>query len=161
MNNINSKKQIKYPLRFKLFMVAAVIIVPMIILAVYQMAALHNYSTAYDAIVRRITSANNYNLNFKEEMDESMYKIVVESVTFDEIDENSDLINPYTLIEDAEENFTKLQEITSNRDSLDWIKRILLNLDTLKDRINEIRENLKETEIMRKILRCLNLISIF
>ena len=145
MNNINSKKQIKYPLRFKLFMVAAVIIVPMIILAVYQMAALHNYSTAYDAIVRRITSANNYNLNFKEEMDESMYKIVVESVTFDEIDENSDLINPYTLIEDAEENFTKLQEITSNRDSLDWIKRILLNLDTLKDRINEIRENLKET----------------
>ena len=145
MNNINSKKQIKYPLRFKLFMVAAVIIVPMIILAVYQIAALHNYSTAYDAIVRRITSANNYNLNFKEEMDESMYKIVVESVTFDEIDENSDLINPYTLIEDAEENFTKLQEITSNRDSLDWIKRILLNLDTLKDRINEIRENLKET----------------
>ena len=145
MNNNSSKKQIKYPLRFKLFMVAAVIIVPMIILAVYQIAALHNYSTAYDAIVRRITSANNYNLNFKEEMDESMYKIVVEAVTFDEIDENSDLINPYTLIEDAEENFTKLQEITSNRDSLDWIKRILLNLDTLKDRINEIRENLKET----------------
>ena len=146
MINYSNGKQIKYPLRVKLFMVAAIIIIPMIILAVYQIAALHNYSTAYDAIVRRITSANNYNLNFKEEMDESMYKIVVEAVTFDEIaDENNELINPYTLIEDARENFTNLKEITSSRDSLDWIKRILLNLDTLKDRINEIRDNLKQT----------------
>jgi two-component system sensor histidine kinase YesM len=117
----------------------------MIILAIYQIAALHNYSTAYDAIVRRITSANDYNLNFKEEMDESMYKIVVEAVTFDEIDENDDLIDPYILIDNARENFTNLKEITSSRESLDWIKRILLNLDTLRDRINEIRDNLQET----------------
>ncbi len=136
-------------------MVAAIIIIPMIILAVYQIAALYNYSTAYDAIVRRITSANNYNLNFKEEMDESMYKIVVEAVTFDEIDENNDLINPYTLIEDAKENFTNLKEITSSRDSLDWIKRILLNLDTLEDRINEIRDNLKQTGLYEENIEML------
>ena len=126
-------------------MVAAVIILPMIILSIYQIAALHNYSTAYDTIVRRITTANNYNLNFKEEMDESMYKIVVEAETFESIDINNDLINPYQLIEDARENFTNLQEITSSRESLDWIKRILLNLDTLQDRINGIRDNLKQT----------------
>ncbi len=145
MINYNNGKQIKYPLRLKLFMVAVVIIIPMIILSVYQIAALHNFSTAYDTIVRRITSANNYNLNFKEEMDESMYKIVVEAETFESIDKNSDLKNPYKLIEDARANFTNLQKITSNKDSLDWIKRILLNLDTLKARINEIRENLNQT----------------
>ena len=145
MTNYSDIKQIKYPLRIKLFMVAVIIIIPMIILAIYQIAALHNYSTAYDAIVRRITSANDYNLNFKEEMDESMYKIVVEAVTFDEIDENEDLIDPYILIDNARENFTNLKEITSSRESLDWIKRILLNLDTLRDRINEIRDNLQET----------------
>lgn len=145
MLDYSNGKPIKYPLRLKLSMVAAVIIVPMIILSLYQIAALHNYSTAYDAIVRRITSANNYNLNFKDEMDESMYKLVVEAETFEAIDENSDLINPYKLIEDAKENFTYLKEITSSRDSLDWINRILLNLDTLEDRINEIRDNLKET----------------
>ncbi len=144
MNNTNGKP-IKYPLRLKLFMVAVVIIIPMIILSVYQIAALHNYSTAYDAIVRRITSANNYNLNFKEEMDESMYKIVVEAETFDSIDDNNDLKNPYKLIEAARDNFMKLREITASRDSLDWIKRILLNLDTLEDRINEIGDNLKQT----------------
>ncbi len=142
----NDGKLIKYPLRLKLFMVAVVIIIPMIILSVYQTAALHSYSTAYDAIVRRITSANNYNLNFKEEMDESMYKIVVESETFESIDQNNDLKNPYKLIQDARENFTNLQKITSSRESLDWIKRILLNLDTLKDRTNEIRDNLEKTD---------------
>ncbi|MFT4143718.1 MAG: sensor histidine kinase [Mobilitalea sp.] len=145
MRNSAKEKSIKYPLRLKLFMVAAVIILPMIILSVYQIVALYNYSTAYDTIVRRITSANNYNLNFKEEMDESMYKIVVEAETFESIDENNDLKNPYVLIEAAKENFTYLREITSSRESLDWIKRILLNLDTLKDRISEIRDNLQQT----------------
>lgn len=145
MISYNNEKPIKYPLRLKLFMVAVVIIVPMIVLSIYQIAALYNYSTSYDTIVRRITSANNYNLNFKEEMDESMYKIVVEAETFKSIDKNSDLKNPYKLIEDARSSFTNLQKITSSRESLDWIKRILLNLDTLKDRINEIRDNLEET----------------
>ncbi len=145
MENSANEKSIKYPLRLKLFMVAAVIILPMIILSVYQIVALYNYSTAYDTIVRRITSANNYNLNFKEEMDESMYKIVVEAETFESIDENSDLKNPYVLIEAAKKNFTYLREITSSTESLDWIKRILLNLDTLKDRISEIRDNLQQT----------------
>ena len=141
----NYGKHIKYPLRLKFFLVATVIIIPMIILSVFQIIALHKYSTAYDAIVRRITSANNYNLNFKEEMDESMYKIVVEAETFASIDDNNDLKNPYRLIEDARINFMNLRKITSSRDSLDWIQRILLNLDTLKDRINEISDNLKLT----------------
>lgn len=144
INNMNGKP-VKFPLRWKLSLVAAVIIIPMIIFSIYQIVALHNYSTAYDMIVGRITSANNYNLNFKEEMDESMYKLVVEAETFETIDENKDLINPYTLIESAKDDFTKLKEITSSRESLDWIKRILLNLDTLEDRINEIRDNLQET----------------
>ncbi len=142
---MTNEKQIKYPLRLKLILVAAIIIIPMIILSVYQITALHNYSTAYDTIVRRITEANNYNLNFKEEMDESMYKIVVEAETFESIDNNNDLKNPYDLIAAARINFSKLREITTGRESLGWIKRILLNLDTLEDRINEIRDNLEQT----------------
>lgn len=144
MSYMTTGKTIKYPLRLKLILVASVIIIPMIILSIYQITALHNYSTAYDTIVRRITAANNYNLNFKDEMDESMYKIVAEAETFDSIDENSDLKNPYVLIENARENFTNLQTITTSRESLSWIKRILLNLDTLEDRINEISLNLDQ-----------------
>ncbi len=145
MRKATNEKPIKYPLRLKLILVAAIIIIPMIILSVYQIKALHNYSTAYDTIVRRITAANNYNLNFKDEMDESMYKIVVEAETFESIDDNFDLKNPYELIEAARVNFSNLREITTSRESLGWIKRILLNLDTLEDRINEIRDNLEQT----------------
>lgn len=135
---------IKYPLRLKFIMVAAIIIIPMIILSVYQITALSNYSTAYDTIVLRITAANSYNLNFKEEMDESMYKIVVEAETFESIDDNYDLKNPYTLIGNARKTFSELQTITTSRESLSWVKRILLNLNTLEDRINEVRENLEQ-----------------
>lgn len=145
MTIYSNEKPIKYPLRLKLILVASIIIIPMIILSVYQITALHNYSTVYDTIVRRITAANTYNLNFKDEMDESMYKIVVEAETFESIDGNQDLENPYELIKAARENFSKLQEITTSRESLSWIKRILLNLNTLEDRINEIRDNLKKT----------------
>lgn len=145
MTKVSNEKPIKYPLRLKLILVAAIIIIPMIILSVYQITALHNYSTAYDTIVRRITAANNYNLNFKDEMDESMYKIVVEAETFESIDDNHDLKNPYELIRAARMNFSNLREITTSRESLSWIKRILLNLDTLEDRINEIRDNLEQT----------------
>ncbi len=145
MTKYTKEEPIKYPLRLKLILVAAIIIIPMIILSVYQIKALHNYSTAYDTIVSRITVANNYNLNFKDEMDESMYKIVVEAETFASIDDNHDLKNPYELIVAARINFTKLQEITTSRESLGWIKRILLNLNTLEDRINEIRDNLEQT----------------
>lgn len=145
MTQHTKEKKVKYPLRIKLILVAAIIIIPMIILSVFQITALQNYSTAYDTIVRRITAANTYNLNFKNEMDESMYKIVVEAETFESIDDNHDLINPYELIAAARINFTKLQEITTSRESLRWIKRILLNLSTLEDRINEIRDHLKQT----------------
>ena len=145
MKRVTNEKLIKYPLRLKLILVAGVIIIPMIILSVYQITALHNYSNAYDRIVGRITTANNYNLNFKEEMDESMYKIVVEAETFESIDDNQDLKNPYELIRSARKNFSRLREITTSRESLGWIKRILLNLNTLEDRINEISDNLGHT----------------
>ncbi|MDA3845199.1 MAG: histidine kinase, partial [Vallitaleaceae bacterium] len=145
MTNYTNEKSIKYPLRLKLILVAAIIIIPMIILSVYQIKALHSYSTAYDTIVGRITTANTYNLNFKEEMDESMYKIVVEAENFESIDNNLDLKDPYELIAAARLNFTNLKEITTSRESLSWINRILLNLITLEDRINEISDNLIQT----------------
>lgn len=143
MTKYSIGKPIKFPLRMKLFLVAAVIIIPMIILSIYQIAALHSYSTAYDEVIRTITVANDYNLNFKAEMDESMYKIVVEAETFETIGDDDDFENPYELINEARTTFTRLKDITASRDSQEWIKRILYNLNTLEDRINEIRNNLQ------------------
>ncbi len=131
-------------LKAKMFFVAIIIILPMIVLSIYQIAALQSYSTAYDRIVRSITYANNYNLNFKDQMDESMYKLVVEAETFDTISESDDLYDPYLLIDAARENFTYLQDESTNSKSLTWISRILHDLDTLEDRITEIKTNLDQ-----------------
>ena len=77
--------KIKYSIKYKLFMLSATVAVPFLIMVVYLIYALHNYSNAYDTIVSNMTVANNYNLNFKEEMDESLYKLVVGSVTFETV----------------------------------------------------------------------------
>lgn len=52
----------------------------------YLLASMASYSNTYSEIVSNMTVANNYNLNFKEEMDESLYKLVVGYVTLDNIE---------------------------------------------------------------------------
>ena len=57
----------------KLIILMMVVAVPFMVMVLYLIYALHNYSNAYDRIVSNMTVANSYNLNFKEEMDESLY----------------------------------------------------------------------------------------
>ena len=69
---------------------------PFILLVMYLLL-MASYSNTYDEIVSNMTVANNYNLNFKEEMDESLYKLVVGYVTLDTIETDKSLKNPYIL----------------------------------------------------------------
>ena len=74
-------EKIKYPLKNKLIVLVLVAMVPVLYVAIYLILALVNYSRAYDQIVNSMLLANAYNINFKEEMDESLYKLVVSNVT--------------------------------------------------------------------------------
>ena len=91
-----------------------------------------------------MTVANSYNLNFKEELDESIYKLVVGSVTFETIEEDDSLISPYVLIDELREDFKELAEITTDKESRMWLLSLLRNLSTLRDRVDDIRMNLEE-----------------
>jgi len=91
-----------------------------------------------------MTVANSYNLNFKEELDESIYKIVVGSVTFENIEEDDSLKSPYTLIDELREDFKELADITTDKESRMWLLSLLRNLSTLRDRVDDIRMNLEE-----------------
>lgn len=44
-----------------------------------------NYNQTYHEIVDHLTIANTYNIQFKEQMDESLYKVVVGYVSMDNI----------------------------------------------------------------------------
>lgn len=130
---------IKYSLKNRLVSLVLVAMVPVLCITIYLIIALLNYSKAYDKIVSNMTIANNYNMNFKEEMDESLYKLVVSNVNFENIEEDHTLKNPYTLIEDLRTECNNLMKITTDRDSRVWLQSLLRNIDTLQDRVDDIR----------------------
>lgn len=138
IRRINGK--IRMSVRTKILMVAAVVVLPFLIAIFYLVASMSNYSQVYERIVSDITVANNYNLNFKEEMDESMYKLVVGYVTFDNISEEESLKDPYELIEELRSEFTDLMDVTAEGESKVWLRSLLNNLDTLEDRVDDIVE---------------------
>ena len=135
--------RVRYSIKNKLFMLSATVAVNFLIMVLYNIYALHIYSNAYKAIVNNMTVANNYNLNFKEEMDESLYKLVVGSVTFETVGEEEGLQNPYGMIEDLRSEFGKLMRITTDGESRAWLQILMRNIDTLEDRVDDIRTNLE------------------
>lgn len=136
--------KIKYPLRIKMMTLVLTAIVPLLGIAIYLIAALVDYRNVYDGIVSNMTVANNYNLDFKEEMDESIYKLVVGYVSFDNIWQDSTLKDPYLLIEELRKEFTDLMGITTDRESRVWLQSLLRNIDTLEDRVDDIRVNVEQ-----------------
>ena len=135
--------EIKYSIKYKLSALTAVIVVPFLTMVIYLIYALHNYSAAYDTIVSNMTVANNYNLNFKEEMDESLYKLVVGAVTFESIGNDDSLKDPYYLIGELRNEFGNLMRITTDGESRAWLQILMRNLDTLEDRVDDIKANLE------------------
>jgi len=143
MEKSSQNENIKFSLKNKMTMLVLVAMVPLFCITFYLIFALLNYSNAYDSIVSNMTVANSYNLNFKDEMDESLYKLVVSYVTFDTIDEDDTLKDPYTLINETRNAFNNLVQITTDRESRVWLQSLLRNIDTLEDRVNDIKENLE------------------
>ncbi len=133
--------KVKYSIKNKLIMLSAVV-VPFLVMVIYLLYALRGYSSAYDTIVSNMTVANNYNLNFKEEMDESLYKLVVGAVTFESIRQDDTLQDPYELINELRGEFTRLMTITTDGESRAWLQILMRNADTLQDRVDDIKENL-------------------
>lgn len=135
-------RNVKYSIKDKLVMLSAVAAIPFLIMVIYLIYALHNYSRAYDTIVSNMAVANDYNLNFKEEMDESLYKLVVGAATFETIKDDDSLEDPYVLIAELRDDFDKLMSITADGESRTWLQILMRNVDTLEDRVGDIKQNL-------------------
>ena len=70
-------KKVAFSIRSKLLLLLSVSMVPFLLIAVYLLISIANYNQTYHEIVDRLTIANTYNIQFKEQMDESLYKVVV------------------------------------------------------------------------------------
>lgn len=139
-----SGPNVKMPLGRKLFLMVVIAVMPLLASMIYMIYSFIGYSRAYDSIVNNMTIANDYNINFKEEMDESLYKLVVGYMTFDQIKVEEGMKNPYTLIEEIKAGCNKLLVISTDKESSIWLQSLLRNTDTLKDRVDDIRVNLQE-----------------
>lgn len=137
-------EKVKYPLKMKIILLVLAAIIPLLGIAIYLITALDNYRSAYDSIVGNMTVANNYNLDFKEELDEGIYKLAVGYTSFDSIRDEGYLEDPYLLIEELRADFTDLMAITTDRESQVWLESLLRNLDTLEDRIDDVRANVEQ-----------------
>ena len=126
----------------KILTLAAVVTLPFILLVMYLLASMASYSNTYSEIVSNMTVANNYNLNFKEEMDESLYKLVVGYVTLDNIESDKSLKNPYVLIEELRSEFTRLTAITIESESKLWLESLLRNINALEKRVDDIVDSI-------------------
>ncbi|MBP5413859.1 MAG: sensor histidine kinase, partial [Lachnospiraceae bacterium] len=134
---------IQYPIKQKLLTLVFVALVPLVIITIYLIYSLLSYSRAYEDIVSNMTVANKYNVYFKEDMDESLYKLTVGYVTFDSIDEDESLKNPYSMINEMRQDLTALLDDTDGS-SKDWLMSLMRNCETLEMKIDTIKENLEE-----------------
>ncbi|MGN0337742.1 MAG: sensor histidine kinase [Lachnospiraceae bacterium] len=141
---INFEQLKKASLKQKLGLLVSVAMLPFLVMSVYLLVSLRGYSEAYDSIVSNMMIANNYNLDFRDELDESIYRLVAGSITLDNIDDDDTVKDPYELVQKLRRDFSALVNITTDRESRLWLQSLLRNLDTLEDRIDDIKYNLDE-----------------
>lgn len=141
-NKITGKKHRKIALHLKLKLFSLGILIPFSVLILYLIYALLVYSGNYNKIVKNITEANAYNIDLKEDVDYSLYRMIIGYQTAAEFAEKSggEYQNPYDEIREARESFSHLAEITTTPGNDKRIQMILRNLDTLERRIKEIED---------------------
>lgn len=136
------KQGVKFSIRKKILGVTLVAVLPFLAISIYLLISMSNYNHTYNKLVQNLTIANNYNLDFKEEMDESLYKLVVGYVTVDGFDDAEELKSPYLLIKDLRKEFRNLKKITTDTESKLWLDSLLRNIDTLEDRVDDLVQNI-------------------
>ena len=136
------RQDVKFSIRKKILGVTLVAALPFLAISIYLLISMSNYNHTYNKIVQNLTIANSYNLDFKEEMDESLYKMVVGYVTVDGFDDAEELKSPYVLIKDLRKEFRNLKKITTDTESKLWLDSLLRNIDTLEDRVDDLVQNI-------------------
>lgn len=133
----------QFSIRKKILTIILVAVVPLAVIGFFLLGTIARYGNVYRGIVDNMTMANNYNLTFRDTINESTYKLVVGYTSFDRIDSSNELINPYTLINRMKSDFANINADYMDANSRMWLDRINNNIDTLEDRVSDIEENLE------------------
>lgn len=144
----------KPSLNKRLNILLIVCFVPLTVMIIYLMVVMNGFSERYDGIVKNITRANAYSTSFKEELDYSMYIIVVNSERADELLGEK---KPHALIEAARTDFQELYESAENTIAKNRLQRITKSLNTLEDQVSELEKDAQIIGMYDKNLERLDL----
>lgn len=127
-------KKFNVSLKRKLNYFVYIIMIPFIVLTIFLIITLSNFSKKYDYIVANVTTASEFNFDFKEAVDSKMYQIVIGAKDFNEV-------HPYEDIKAAKKVVNKLKNSASTKESARIISRELRSLESLTKRIAEIENS--------------------
>ncbi|MCR5214402.1 MAG: sensor histidine kinase [Eubacterium sp.] len=119
-------------------------LIPLIILFSIAIVRLYGFYQQYDLLVRNITSANEYNMSFKESMDEMMYKIIIGSANWTNASEKLENEDPKALIAEARVHFENLRNKTTEDNVRADLTALIKLMGILDERVDDILINVEE-----------------
>lgn len=123
----------------------------MSLVVIYLILSVNTFGNSYIQIVKNITAANTCNVKFKEDLDYTMYQIIIGSMNVEIGDDeemltvNPNVRNPSKMIKEARETFEKLSLTSTGDGSQGRIRRVLIGLNTIEKHVNTILETSAES----------------
>lgn len=145
------KKAYRLTLKMRLSLLLFVIAIPLTGMMLGILNMIQEYSDSYDRIMSNLKVANEYNIKFKEDMEYSMYRVMIGLIDASQF-ENGNIMegsteyatvvkNPMDMIETARYSFGTVIERVPGTDSEIKIKGILSCLDALETAVNRMIDN--------------------
>lgn len=144
------------PLKMRLLLVQFVIAIPLIGMILGILMMQRDYSSSYNRIMTNLKIANEYNIKFEEDMEYSMYRVMVGR--FDESKfADGDIVegktqyavvikNPFNMIDSARQAFgSSIERVPGSNEDIK-IRGILSCLDSLEKSVTQMLANSSKPE---------------
>lgn len=148
--NINFRRKAKngkMTMQSRLWKMILIIAFPLMIVIIAIASIGIGYVLQYNAILNNVTTASDFNRNFKDDVDLKMYYYVIDSQYSEGL--------PIKEVQSAETIARKLTDTTTEKDSLRAISSVLNLCHNLEDKINQIAEtkeyNSREDQLVNNI----------
>lgn len=119
-------------IKAKLQSMQAIVFIPVIIMIGILLYMMAWQNEQYRQSIRNLTMATEFNFDFKSNIDYKMYRIVIGADTFDSL-------NPYEELENSRRLFEQLKDSTPQENSKKGLDGIIILIEILEKRIEDIR----------------------
>ena len=152
----------------RLILFAGAIMVPLTLMVIYLIISLISYGEAYNNIVENIAIASEYNFAFREQLDYTMYRIVVNEKTYADLEQSEQYLSgfegdrlrdPYQIIHNAQNSFGKLlaeSREEGNKTRIDQLSWIVKSIGRMEEIVVTIEENVRNKAPYRENEKLLN-----